>query len=43
MPGQLGLRVGAWTVNEPAEMRKLLGLELDAICTDRPDIFAGLM
>ncbi|HEY0106126.1 MAG TPA: glycerophosphodiester phosphodiesterase family protein [Rhizomicrobium sp.] len=36
----LGLKVGAWTVNDPAEMKRLIGLGLDAICTDRPDLFA---
>jgi glycerophosphoryl diester phosphodiesterase len=35
---KLGLRVGAWTVNEPAEMKTLLALGLDAVCTDRPDL-----
>jgi glycerophosphoryl diester phosphodiesterase len=35
---QIGLKVGAWTVNDPAEMKKLLDLKLDAICTDRPDV-----
>ena len=35
-----GLKVGAWTVNAPADMRRLMGL--DAICTDRPDLLAGL-
>jgi glycerophosphoryl diester phosphodiesterase len=30
-----GLKVGAWTVNDPADMRRLQNL--DAICTDRPD------
>lgn len=34
-----GLRVGAWTVNDPADMARLKGL--DAICTDRPDLLAG--
>ncbi len=34
----IGLNVGAWTVNEPAEMKTLLALGLDAICTDRPDL-----
>ena len=36
----LGLKVGAWTVNEPAEMRRLIGLGLDGLCTDRPDLLA---
>jgi glycerophosphoryl diester phosphodiesterase len=38
----LGLKVGAWTVDDPAEMRRLTGLGLDAICTDRPDLLAAL-
>lgn len=36
----LGLNVGAWTVNDTAEMRRLG--TLDALCTDYPDRFAGL-
>jgi glycerophosphoryl diester phosphodiesterase len=39
----LGLKVGAWTVNEAADMRRLIALGLDAICTDRPDILKGLL
>ena len=39
----LGLNVGAWTVNEPAEMKKLIALNLDAICTDRPDLLAAVI
>ena len=35
-----GLKVGAWTVNDPADMRRLM--ELDAICTDRPDLLKKL-
>lgn len=31
-----GLKVGAWTVNNPADMTRLAGL--DALCTDRPDL-----
>ena len=31
-----GLKVGAWTVNDLADMHSLKGL--DAICTDRPDL-----
>jgi glycerophosphoryl diester phosphodiesterase len=36
----LGLKVGAWTVDDPAEMQRLAELGLDAICTDRPDLLA---
>jgi glycerophosphoryl diester phosphodiesterase len=36
-----GLKVGAWTVNDPADMRRLM--VLDAICTDRPDLLGGLL
>lgn len=35
-----GLQVGAWTVNDPADIRRLM--DLDAICTDRPDILPKL-
>lgn len=38
----LGLKVGAWTVDEPTDMRALISRRLDAICTDRPDILYGL-
>jgi glycerophosphoryl diester phosphodiesterase len=38
---KLGLKVGAWTVNAPADMRRLM--DLDAICTDRPDILDRLL
>jgi len=34
----LGLRIGAWTVDDPAEMSWLATLGVDAICTDRPDL-----
>jgi glycerophosphoryl diester phosphodiesterase len=37
---RLGLKVGAWTVNEAADMRALSSL--DAICTDRPDVLKGI-
>lgn len=40
---KLGLAVGAWTVNEAAEMKRLKALGLDAICTDRPDLLAGVL
>jgi glycerophosphoryl diester phosphodiesterase len=31
-----GVRVDAWTINEPGEMRRLLDLGVDTIMTDRP-------
>ncbi|MBV8975940.1 MAG: glycerophosphodiester phosphodiesterase [Alphaproteobacteria bacterium] len=39
----LGLAVGCWTVDDPADMRRLIDLELDAICTDRPDVLGALV
>jgi glycerophosphoryl diester phosphodiesterase len=36
----LGLNVGAWTVNDPADMKRLIALGLDGLCTDRPDLLA---
>jgi glycerophosphoryl diester phosphodiesterase len=36
---ECGLKVGAWTVNDPADMNRLAAL--DMICTDRPDIMAA--
>jgi glycerophosphoryl diester phosphodiesterase len=35
-----GLKVGAWTVNDPADMARLRNL--DALCTDRPDLLKSL-
>jgi glycerophosphoryl diester phosphodiesterase len=34
----LGLRVVPWTVNEPAEMRRMLGFGVDGMISDRPDL-----
>jgi glycerophosphoryl diester phosphodiesterase len=36
-----GLKVGAWTINAPADMRRLM--DLDALCTDRPDLLSSLL
>ena len=38
-----GLGVWVWTVNEPGEMRRLLALGVDAIFSDYPERFLGLM
>lgn len=37
-----GLKIGAWTVNEVAEMKKMAAQGLDAICTDQPDLLQSL-
>lgn len=34
---ELGLRVMPWTVNDPADMRRLIAWGVDGIVTDRPD------
>lgn len=34
---ELGLKVGAWTVDDVSDMRALIAGGIDAICTDRPD------
>ncbi|HEY5048693.1 MAG TPA: glycerophosphodiester phosphodiesterase family protein [Rhizomicrobium sp.] len=39
---RLGLKAGAWTVNDPDEMRRLAALRIDAICTDRLDLIMTL-
>ena len=39
-----GLRVGAWTVNDPAEARELVRFGVGSIITDRPgEILRGLV
>jgi glycerophosphoryl diester phosphodiesterase len=40
---QKGYRVNTWTVNEPDEMRRLLGLGVDGIITDCPDLLADIL
>ncbi len=35
-----GLKVTAWTVNEPGQMRRVIELGVDGIVTDRPDLLA---
>ena len=34
---QLGLRIVAWTVNEPANIPRVLELKVDGIISDYPD------
>ena len=39
----LGLAVMPWTVNEPADMARLIGWGVGAICTDYPDRLRALL
>ncbi len=38
-----GIRVDAWTINEPDEMHRLLDLGVDGIMTDRPEVLARVL
>jgi len=40
---RLGLRTTVFTVNEPARMRQLVGLGVDGLFTDRPDLLRELL
>ncbi len=39
----LGLRVLAWTVNDPAQMERMIGYGVDGLITDRPDLARQLL
>jgi glycerophosphoryl diester phosphodiesterase len=38
-----GLEVHAWTIDNPAEMNRLLDLGVDGIMTDRPDVLRDVL
>jgi glycerophosphoryl diester phosphodiesterase len=38
-----GMPVHVWTVDDPADMRSLLGLGVDGIVTDRPDLLKEIL
>ena len=38
-----GLRVSAWTVNEEADIRRVIGLGVDVVISDRPDLAKKLV
>jgi glycerophosphoryl diester phosphodiesterase len=38
-----GLRVDVWTIDEEADMRRLLEWDVDGIMTDRPDVLARVL
>jgi glycerophosphoryl diester phosphodiesterase len=39
----IGLRVVPWTVNDPAVMQRLIGLGVDGIISDRPDLLRKVL
>src|SRR5215210_706115 len=39
----VGVRVDAWTINEPGRMREVLDLGADVVMTDRPDLLAEVL
>jgi len=39
----LGLKVLAWTLNDPADMARLIGYGVDGLITDRPDLARKLL
>jgi glycerophosphoryl diester phosphodiesterase len=38
-----GFAVNVWTVNEPADMQRLLALGVTGIITDTPDVLRGMV
>jgi glycerophosphoryl diester phosphodiesterase len=39
----LGLLVVPWTVNEPADMERILAMDVDGMITDRPDLLRAVL
>ena len=40
---ELGLTVTPWTVNEPADMQRLVAFGVDGMISDRPDLLRGVL
>jgi len=40
---ELGMQVVVWTVNDPAQIKKMLDFGVDGIITDRPDLVRQVM
>ena len=40
---ELGLLVIPWTVNEPADMRRILAMDVDGMISDRPDLLRAVL
>ncbi len=39
----LGLKVVPWTVNEPADMERILSMDVDGMISDRPDLLRAVL
>jgi len=39
----LGLQVVPWTVNEPADMERILSMDVDGMISDRPDLLRAVL
>jgi glycerophosphoryl diester phosphodiesterase len=39
----LGLQVIPWTVNEPADMKRIIAMDVDGMITDRPDLLRAVL
>lgn len=40
---EAGLCTAAWTVNEAAQMRRIVGMGVEFVTTDRPDLLTGIL
>jgi glycerophosphoryl diester phosphodiesterase len=40
---ELGLKVGGWTVDSEADLKRMVSLQVDGICTDYPDRLARIL
>lgn len=40
---EMGYKINTWTVDDPTEMKRLIGLGVDAIITKRPDILRQII
>lgn len=40
---RINLKIDVWTINEPEDMKRLVGLPVDGIMTDYPDRLLALL
>jgi glycerophosphoryl diester phosphodiesterase len=40
---QCGLRIFLWHEERPAELRELVKLDVDGVCTDTPDVLTSIL